>query len=129
MKMQRLMLALSSRSPKARSLLDAAARLAAQLQADWFVVHVRQYTTLHYRGPGAEHIMPVEDLAYARKLGARVIIERGDVIKALVSFGRTMRVDYFVTGRPLRRRISFSWRLPLTEAIQRKLPNAIVIIV
>ena len=127
--MQRLMLALSDRSPRARALLEAAAKLAKQLHADWFVVHVRQKPVLHYRMPTTEHPVPEEDLAYAKKLGASVIIEHGDVFKALVSFAKKMSINYFITGRSFRPRLSFTWRLPLTEAIQRKLPDTTVIIV
>jgi len=127
--MQRLMLAISDRSPKARALIDATAKLAGQLQGDWFVVHVRQRASLHYRMAATEHPVPEDDLAYAKKLGAGVIIEHGDVFKALLSFARKMSINYLVTGRSFRPRLSFTWRLPLTEAIQRKLPNAIVIIV
>ena len=127
--MQRLMLAISDRSPKARALVDAAAKLAGQLQADWFVVHVRQRPSLHYRMPATEHPAPEEELSYARKLGARVIIENGSVVEALVSFARKMSINYFVTGRSFRTCLSFTRQLPLTEAIQRKLPNTIVIII
>ncbi len=123
------MLALSSRSPTARSLLEKAADLAGRLHADWFVVHVRQAPTVHYRMPGTEHPVPEADLAYARKLGARVIIEHGEVIGALVSFARKMSINYFVTGRSRRSRIGFVWRLPLAETVQRKLPGATLIII
>jgi K+-sensing histidine kinase KdpD len=127
--MQRLMLAISNRSPKARVLVDAAAKLARQLQADWFVVHVRQKPSLHYRMAATEHPVPEEDLAYAKKLGAGVIIEHGDVSKALVSFARKMSINYLITGRSFRPRLSFTWRLPLSESIQRELPETTVIIV
>lgn len=124
-----MMLALSSRSPKAQSLLETAADLAGKLHADWFVVHVRQPPTIHYRMPATEHPVPEEDLAYARKLGARVIIEQGAVIDALITFARKMSVNYFVTGRSLRSRFGFVWKLPLAEAVQRKLPGATLIVV
>jgi K+-sensing histidine kinase KdpD len=76
-----------------------------------------------------EHPVPVEELTYARRLGAKIIIERGDVVKTLIAFARTMSIDYFVTGRSFRSRFSFTWRLPLTETLQRKLPNTIMMIV
>ena len=124
-----MMLALNSHSPKARSLLEAAADLAGKLHADWFVVHVRQPPTIHYRMPATEHPVPEEELAYAKKLGARVIIEQGAVIDALITFARKMSVNYFVAGRSLRSRIGLVWRLPLAEAVQRKLPDATLIVV
>jgi K+-sensing histidine kinase KdpD len=126
---RKLMLAISSSSPRARLLIDATSRLAAHLQATWFVVHVRQPLMLHYRILASRHKMPEADLDYARKLGARVIVEYGDTVKTLVSFAKKMGVDYFVTGRSLRRRFTFIFQLPLTEQIQKKLPNAILIMV
>lgn len=126
---QRLMLALSSRSPQSRSLLEKAHRLAKQLQADWFVVHVRESPSFHYRGLTTERPVPQDELHYAKRLGAQVLIERGDVVGALVSVARKMGIHYFVTGRSFQHWIVFRWKLPLTEAVQRKLPGAMVIIV
>ena len=121
------MLAIGSRSPRARALIDAAAKLAAQIHATWFVVHVRQPMVLHYRMPATENPVPEADLDYARNLGGRVIVENGDLLQTLVSFASKMGIEYLVTGRSLRPLISFVWQLPLTERIQRKLPNVIVI--
>lgn len=123
----KLMLAISSHSPRTRALIDTAARLATQIHATWFVVHVRQPLVLHYRMPATENPVPEADLDYARKLGGRIIIESGDLMKTLVSFASKMSIDYFVTGRPARPPISFSWKRPLTEQILRKLPNVIMI--
>ena len=122
------MLAISSRSPRARTLIDAAAKLAAQIHATWFVVHVRQPMVLHYRMSATENPIPEADLEYARKLGGRVILENGDPLKALVSFATKMSIDYFVTGRSLRPRFSFGWCFPFIDRLQRKLPNVILIV-
>lgn len=121
--LKKMMLAISSRSPKAKTLIDGTAHLAAQLQAEWFVVHVLQ--------PGHSPA-PEADLEYARNLGARVVTEslRGSVASTLVSFARSMNIDYLVTGRTGRPRYRlFLWRQTLTEQIQRKLPNTVVLIV
>jgi K+-sensing histidine kinase KdpD len=56
-----------------------------------------------------------------------VIVENGELLKTLVSFARKMSIDYFVTGRSARPRISFALQLPLTEQIQRKLPNVVLV--
>ena len=121
------MLAISSSSPRARALIDAAAKLAAQIHATWFVVHVRQPMVLHYRMPATENPVPEADLDYARQLGGRVIVENGYLLKTLVSFARKMSIDYFVTGRSARPRFSLGLQLPLTERIQRKLPNVVLV--
>jgi K+-sensing histidine kinase KdpD len=122
---KKMMLAISSRSPKAKSLIEAAAHLADQLQAEWFVVHVQQT-------PATEHPVPESDLEHARSLGARIIIEpmRGSAAGTLVKFARSMGIDYLVTGRSVRPRFTFLfWRLPLAEYIQRKLPQTVVLII
>ncbi len=125
----RLMVAISSRSPNARALLELSADLAKRLGATWFVLHVVQEPDLHYRAYATVHPVPKQDLDYARQLGARVVVERGDVARTLIAFARTMSIRYFITGRSRRERLSFTWSLPLTEQLQRKLPGSIVIIV
>jgi len=123
------MLAISDHSPRATFLVESAAMIAGHLKADWFVVHVRQPSTLHYRMSATEHPVPKEVLSLARRLGAHVIIERGKVADVLVSFARTMSINYFLTGRSQRSWVAFAWRLPLVELIKRKLPQAVVMIV
>lgn len=125
------MLAISSRSPHAKPLIDAAAHLAKQLQAEWFVVHVTPPAARGFWKPKRANPVPASDLDYARTLGARVIIEpgRGSVAGTLVNFARTMEITHLVTGRSVRPRFSFFWRLPLVEHIQRKLPQTIVLII
>lgn len=126
--LKKMMLAISSRSPKAKTLIDGTAHLAAQLQAEWFVVHVLQPG--HKSAPACP--APEADLEYARSLGARVVIEslRTSVASTLVSFARSMNIDYLVTGRTGKPRFRFFfWRQTLTEQIQRKLPNTVVLIV
>lgn len=128
----KMMLAISSRSPKAKSLIDAAAHLASQLQAEWFVVHVRQPSVRRFGKPALEFPVPESDLEYARSLGARIVVEpvRGSMAATLVSFARTMNINYLVTGRTVPPCFNFFfWRLPLTEYIQRKLPHTVVLII
>ena len=127
--MRTMMLAISSRSPNAQQLILTSSVLAAQVQAHLFVVHVREPWTLHYRMPASENPVPEVNLAYAKKLGASVIIEHGDVCGALISFARKMSIDFFVTGRSRRSWVSFAWSPPLAERIQRKVPRTIVLIV
>lgn len=125
---RKMMLALSSRSPNARKLLDKAAELAAQLEATLFVVHVKQPAVFHYRMQTTTYPVPKSDLAYARRLGASVILERGEVGKTLIAFARRMSISYLLTGRSQRSPLRFTFQLPLVEKIQRQLPDAIVLI-
>ncbi|MEO7933519.1 MAG: hypothetical protein ABIT76_10210 [Chthoniobacterales bacterium] len=124
-----LMLAISSRSPNSRNLLERSAGLAEHFHCTFVVVHVRQQLTLHYRTAATRHPVPEADLAHARKLGATVIVENGDVLQALVRISKAMNIRYFVTGRSLRSRLSLTWKLPLAEQLQRKVADSVVIII
>jgi K+-sensing histidine kinase KdpD len=127
---KKIMLAISSRSPQARALLDTAASLAEQLKADWYVVHVLQ--PAKPRKVGMEQSpLPLETLEYARSLGANVTFSemRGDVAATLISVAIDLGIDYFITGRSCRSSLSLRWSLPLTERIQRQLPKTILLIV
>lgn len=125
----KLMLAISSHSPRPKALLECAAELARKLGVRWFVVHVKEPPTPHYRAPTTPHPVPAEDLAHAESLGATAIVERGDVTEALSDFARKMQVRYVVMGRSQRRRRPFSWRIPLVDRLQRKLPGAVLVVV
>lgn len=127
----RMMLAISSQSPRAEVLLNATSRLASELQAEWYVVHVRQPPTLHYRMPATRHPVPERDLDCAERLGARVMVEslRGSVASTLTALARTMGIRYFVTGRSKHSIFRLRWRPTLMEEVQRGLPGAILLIV
>lgn len=124
----KLMLAISSHNPDTRNLLERTAELTKKLGATWFVVHVKERATLHYGAAATEHPVPEADLDYARKLGAKVVVQHGNVVANLTNFARTKSIRYFITSRS-RSVLPFSWRMPITEQLQRRIPGSILVCV
>ena len=95
------MVAISSRGPDSGRLLRKTARLAAQLNAQWYAVYVRtpQESALQIRREAQRRV--TDTLETAQKMGGLVIMLKGeDVAEALVSFAREYGITHIVVGRP-----------------------------
>lgn len=111
----RVIVAISSRSPHAKALLRRGSRLAGHLNARWYVVYVA--TPRDRRDPGAREAL-AERLELARSLGAEVVqVEGGDVAASLLEFARRHGAHHVVVGAPLRR----TWRDRLFGSIADRL--------
>jgi K+-sensing histidine kinase KdpD len=125
-----MMVAISGGGPCVKMLIEKTAQLAAQLDAEWYVVHVCEpralFDRLLKRKPGA----PNAELEFARSLGASSVIQgEGDVAMSLIGAARLFCIDYLVTGRSIGSRVGVRWRVPLTEKILRRLPNTVLMLV
>jgi two-component system sensor histidine kinase KdpD len=99
----RVMVCLSSLSPRALTLLRRASRFAGRLATDWFVVYVET------PGEAPERIAPevqktlVANVEKARELGAEVVrLKAKDPVVALVDFARSHGVATILAGRSRR---------------------------
>ena len=96
----RLRVALSSFTPRAKTLLRRGSRLAGRLNTDWFVVYVETPRE-------APHLIDAEaqrhllgNLELARELGAEVTrVQAKDPIKGLLDFARSHGVGMILVGR------------------------------
>ncbi len=109
----RLMVALSSLSPRAGTLLRQASRLAGRLNTAWFVVYVET------PDESPERVAPVVartllvNVEMAREMGAEVVRLRAvDPVPALLDFGRAHGVSTLVVGRSRRWSWRHFWRRP-----------------
>jgi len=96
----RVMVAMSSRPPRARSLLRRGSRMAGRLNSDWYVVYVEtpREDPLRIDAESQRHLL--ENVEMARELGAAVVRLRAkDPVKALLDFARTHGVGHIVIGR------------------------------
>jgi two-component system sensor histidine kinase KdpD len=96
----RLMVAMSSRPPRARSLLRRGSRMAGRLNSDWYVVYVEtpREDPLRIDAESQRHLL--ENVELARELGAEVVrLRSNDPVKALLDFARTHGVGHVVIGR------------------------------
>jgi two-component system sensor histidine kinase KdpD len=96
----RVMVCLSSASPRASTLVRKGSRLAGRLSTDWFVVFVEtpKEAPELIDAEAQRHLMSNTDLA--RELGAEVIRLRAtDPVHAILDFARSHSVGHIVVGR------------------------------
>jgi len=123
-----VMVAVSSRGPDPGRLLRKTARLATQLNAQWYAVYVRTPKESATNIDAAVQRRVADTLQMAQTMGGLVIsLKHENVAAALVSFAREYGITHVVLGRPGRRR--WSWKEPLHQVLIRELPEVDLVIV
>jgi len=115
----RVMVCLSSASPRGATLVRKGSRLAGRLSTDWFVVFVETPRESPERidAEAQRHLMTNTDLA--RELGAEIVRLRStDPVHAILEFARSHTVGHIVVGRSHQA----SWR----QFLGRSLPLRLV---
>jgi two-component system, OmpR family, sensor histidine kinase KdpD len=103
--MSKVMVAISSRGPHPETLLRKTARLANQLNAEWYVVYVRTNKEAPDKIPAETHRRLTDTLEIAQKMGGTVLIlKSNDVTAALTSFARDYGITQAVMGKSKPRR-------------------------
>src|SRR5271170_5211663 len=98
--MAKVMVAISSRGPHPETLLRKTARLASQLNAQWYVVYVRTNKEAPDKILAETHRRLTDTLEIAQKMGGTVLVLKSDdVAAALTSFARDYGVTQVVMGR------------------------------
>jgi two-component system sensor histidine kinase KdpD len=99
----RVMVCLSSLSPRAATLLRRGSRFAGRLATDWFVVYVETPDEAPHRIRPEVQRAIVANIEKARELGAEVVRLRArDPVAALVDFARSHGVATLLAGRTRR---------------------------
>jgi two-component system sensor histidine kinase KdpD len=97
---RRVMVCISSFTPRAEVLLRRGSRLAGRLNTDWFVVYVetpKESPTL-IDAEAQRHLL--SNIEKARELGAEVVRLKGrDPVVALIDFARSHGVGQIIIGR------------------------------
>jgi two-component system sensor histidine kinase KdpD len=96
----RVMVCLSSGSPRGGSMVRKGSRLAGRLSTDWFVVFVEtpRESPEQIDSEAQRHLLTNTDLA--RELGAEVVRLRArDPVDAILEFARSHGVGHLVVGR------------------------------
>ena len=124
-----VMVAISSSGPDPGRMLRKTARLAAQLNAQWYVVYVRTPSESAINIDAAVQRRVADTLETAQKMGGLVIsLKHENVAEALVSFVREYGITHVVLGRPGRRWFS-SLKRPLHDRLMQELPGVDLVIV
>jgi two-component system sensor histidine kinase KdpD len=99
--MSKVMVAISSRGPHPETLLRKTARLANQLNADWYAVYVRTNKEAPENIAAETHRRLTDTLEIAQKMGGTVLVlKSNDVAAALASFAREYGITQIVMGKP-----------------------------
>jgi two-component system sensor histidine kinase KdpD len=100
----RVMVCLSSFSPRAEALLRRGSRFAGRLATDWFVVYVETPEEAPHRLKPEVQARLLANVEKARELGAEVVMLKGrDPVVALVDFARSHGVATILAGRSRRK--------------------------
>ena len=124
-----VMVAISSQGPDPGRLLRKTARLAAQLNAQWYAVYVRTPSESALKIDAAVQRKVSETLEAAQKMGGLVIsLKHENVAQALISFAKEYGITHVVIGRPGRKRFRPFARALHDELIQG-LPGTDLVII
>lgn len=96
----RVMVCMSSFSPRVAALLRRGSRMAGRLNTDWFVVYVEtpEETPLRIDAEAQRHLLT--NIEKARELGAEVVrLQNRDPVTALIDFARSHGVSHIIVGR------------------------------
>lgn len=98
--MAKVMVAISSQGPHPETLLRKTARLANQLNAQWYVVYVRTNKEAPDQILAETHRRLTDTLEIAQKMGGTVLIlKSNDIVTALTSFARDYGITQVVMGK------------------------------
>ena len=123
------MVAVSSHGPDPGCLLRKTARLAAQLNAQWYAVYVRTPNESAVKIDAEVQRRVLHTLEAAQKMGGLVILLKHEqVAQALVSFVKEYGITHVILGRPGKRRFRLFDR-PLHDELMRELPGVDLVIV
>jgi two-component system sensor histidine kinase KdpD len=98
--MAKVMVAVSSRGPHPETLLRKTARLASQLNAQWYAVYVRTDQEAPNKIAAETHRRLTDTLEIAQKMGGTVLVlKSNNVAAALSSFARDYGITQAVMGK------------------------------
>jgi two-component system sensor histidine kinase KdpD len=127
--MSKVMVAISSRGPHPETLLRKTARLASQLNAQWYVVYVRTNKEAPDKILAETHRRLTDTLEIAQKMGGTVLIlKSNDVIAALTSFARDYGITQVVMGKSKPRRGWKRFSPSLVDRLSVNLPGVDIIL-
>ena len=117
----RVMVCMSSFSPRAAAMLRRGSRFAGRLNTDWFVVYVETPSESPERIDSAAQRHLLENIEKAKEMGAEVVrLKAREPVAALLDFARSHNVAYILIGRSHRPR----WRRMVGDFVNRMVEEA-----
>ena len=125
-----VMVAISSQGPDPGRLLRKTARLASQLNAQWYAVYVRTPDESTVRIDAEAQRRVTDTLETAQKMGGIVFSMKGEnVATALISFVKEYGITHIVVGRPGPRTFKRVFKVTLHEKLLEALPDVDLVVV
>jgi two-component system sensor histidine kinase KdpD len=126
----RVMVAVSSRSPNAEALLRKTARLAMQLNAEWYALYVRTPSESHERMTLETERLLDDTLSMAQRMGGSVVILKEEkVADALIQFVREQGISHVLMGRTQRSKFQQLLGSSLLDRAMQELPGVDLVVV
>src|SRR5277367_2660396 len=127
--MAKVMVAISSQGPHPETLLRKTARLANQLNAEWYTVYVRTSSEAPDQIAAETHRRLTDTLEIAQKMGGTVVILKSDdIATALASFVKDYGITQLVMGKSRPRRGLRALQPSLVDRLSTNLPGVDVIL-
>ncbi len=127
--MSKVMVAVSSSGPHPETLLRKTARLANQLNAQWYVVYVRTNKEAPDKILAEVHRRLTDTLEIAQKMGGTVLIlKSNDIVTALTSFAKDYGITQVVMGKANPRRGLNRFKPSLVDGLSSSLPGVDIIL-
>lgn len=96
----RIMVGLSSNAADTGQLLRRASRIAGQLNAEWFAVHIETPSESVKNIGTSDFVALLNNINLANDLGAETVwLKSDDVVKAIIDFARDRGVSKVIVGR------------------------------
>jgi two-component system, OmpR family, sensor histidine kinase KdpD len=97
---ERIMVGLSSNAEEGGNLLRRASRVAGQLNADWYAVHVETPGESAQKVDTRDFVSLLDNINLAGDLGAETVWLKGtDVVKTMLEFAREKSITKIIVGR------------------------------
>ncbi|HTP57043.1 MAG TPA: histidine kinase [Candidatus Paceibacterota bacterium] len=121
--LNKVMVRIRGGEPNAEAILRSASRLASQLNAQWYVVHVSTSAD-EARALDPQHDEIAAVMRLSQSMGAENIILKDDNIgQALIQFARANGITHLVQGHPARRGLFAKFRKSITDILIEALPE------
>jgi two-component system sensor histidine kinase KdpD len=97
---ERIMVGLSSNPDDGKRLLQKASRIAGQLNADWYAVHVETPSESVRKIDTRNFVSLLDNINLAGELGAETVwLKAADPVRAMLDFARERGVEKIIIGR------------------------------
>lgn len=127
--LNKVMVRIRGEEPDADAILRSASRLAAQLNAEWYVVHVSTAADeSRALDPHHERIAAIGKLA--KDMGAQVItLKDENIAQSLIQFAHANGITHLVQGHPMKKAFLGKLHKSITDVLIENLPEVHIIMI